>query len=56
MIGKEELKERTINIRVRDEAKEMGRLSIVDLLKLFDSHKPIKSKRRLELEAKSIPI
>lgn len=56
MIGKEELKERTINIRVRDEAKEMGRLSIAELLKLFESHKPIKSKRRLELEAKSIVI
>lgn len=49
MIGKEELKERNINIRVRDEAKEMGRLSIAELLKLFESHRPIKSKRRLEL-------
>jgi hypothetical protein len=38
-----------VNLRKRDEAKEIGKFSIPDLLKLFDELKPIKSKRREEL-------
>jgi threonyl-tRNA synthetase len=56
VIGKEEVKERAINIRKRDEAKEMGKFSVPELVKLFETLRPLKSKRREELEAKSIPL
>lgn len=46
VIGKEEVKEGAVNLRKRDEEKEVGRLTIPELLKLFESQKPSKSKRR----------
>ena len=56
VIGKEEVKSSTVNLRKRDEAKEEGRFTIPQLLQLFGSLKAPKSRKRLELEAQSIPI
>lgn len=56
VIGKVEVQEKAVNLRKRDEAKEIGKFSIPDLLKLFDGLRPIKSKKREELEAKSFQI
>jgi threonyl-tRNA synthetase len=50
VIGKEELKQNSVNLRKRDEAKEIGMVSIPDLLKIFENHAPQKSRRREELE------
>lgn len=49
VIGKEEVKNQAINLRKRDEEKEMGKFSIAELVKLFSSHKPLKSKKREQL-------
>ena len=46
VIGKDEVKDQTVNLRKRDEEKEMGKFSIPDLIKLFSTHKPLKSKKR----------
>lgn len=46
VIGKQEMKEKSINLRKRDEAKEMGKVTIPELLTLFEGLRPIKSKRR----------
>lgn len=56
VIGKAEVQEKAINLRKRDEAKEIGKVSIPELLKLFEGLRPIKSKKREELEAKSFHI
>jgi threonyl-tRNA synthetase len=49
VIGKEEAADNSVNLRKRDETKEIGKISIPDLLKLFESHRPPISKRREEL-------
>ena len=46
VIGKEEVKNLAVNLRKRDEEKEIGKFSIPELIKLFDSQKPPKSKKR----------
>jgi threonyl-tRNA synthetase len=46
VIGKAEVQEKAINLRKRDEAKEIGKVSIPELLKLFEGLRPIKSKKR----------
>jgi hypothetical protein len=54
VIGKEEAKDNSVNLRKRDEAKEIGKVTIPDLLNLFESLRPIKSKRREVLEKNSV--
>ncbi len=56
VIGKAEVQEKCVNLRKRDEAKEIGKVSIPELVKLFEGLKPVKSKRREELEAKAFQI
>lgn len=46
VIGKAEVQEKAINLRKRDEAKEIGKVGIPELLKLFEGLRPIKSKKR----------
>lgn len=54
VIGKEEAKDNSVNLRKRDEAKEIGKVTIPDLLTLFESLRPIKSKKREQLEKNSV--
>ena len=54
VIGKEEAQTKTINLRKRDESKEIGKIAIADLLELFESLKPPKSKLRMRLEEQAI--
>ena len=72
VIGKEEVKNLAVNLRKRDEEKEIGKFSIPELIKLFESHQPLKSRKREEsasweaevkvvseerqLETKSLPL
>lgn len=56
VIGKEELKTQSINLRKRDEEKEIGLFTVPALIQLLEEQRPIKSKRRLELEGASIAI
>ena len=48
VIGKEEVKNLAVNLRKRDEEKEIGKFSIPELIKLFESHQPLKSRKREE--------
>jgi threonyl-tRNA synthetase len=54
VIGKEEVKNKAVNLRKRDEEKEIGKFGIAELLKLFESQKPPKSRRREELEKQTV--
>lgn len=56
VIGKEEVKNGAVNLRKRDEEKEIGKFSIPELIKLFETHKAPKSKRREEIEKNSLKI
>ena len=49
VIGRDEVKSGTVNLRKRDEEKEMGKFSIAELINLFETLKAPKSKRREEL-------
>ena len=49
VIGKEEVNTSTISIRERGKDQSIGRLSVTELLNLFDSEKPVKSRLRVEL-------
>jgi threonyl-tRNA synthetase len=46
VIGPEEVKEQSINLRKRDVNEPIGSYKIADLLKMFSELKPIKSKKR----------
>ena len=56
VIGKEEVKNKAVNLRRRDEEKEIGKFSIPELIKLFQTHKPLKSKKREDLEKLAFEI
>jgi threonyl-tRNA synthetase len=49
VIGKEEVLSGTVNLRKRDEEKEMGKFTIPEIIKLFETLRPPKSKKREEL-------
>ena len=50
------MKNKSVNLRKRDEEKEMGKFSIPELIKLFQTHKPLKSKKREELEKLALEV
>lgn len=54
VIGKEEVANKTVNLRKRDEEKELGRFSIPEVLALFGGLRPLKSRKREELEKNSL--
>lgn len=54
VIGKEEVASQTVNLRRRDEEKEIGKFTIPEVLALFDGLRPIKSKKREALEKRSL--
>jgi threonyl-tRNA synthetase len=56
VIGNKEVENGAVNLRKRDEEKEIGKFSIAELVKLFETHKPPKSKKREELEKHSIQL
>jgi hypothetical protein len=43
------VKDQKVNLRKRDEEKEIGKFSIEEILKMFGELKPPKSKKRIEL-------
>jgi threonyl-tRNA synthetase len=50
VVGKEELKNQTIDVRDRDKNESIGKLSFGELIKLFKSLEPKPSKRRQALD------
>lgn len=50
------MKSNSVNLRKRDEVKEIGRVTIPDLLTLFETLSLPKSKKRLALEEKSLKL
>lgn len=56
VIGKDEVKNKCVNLRRRGEEKEIGQFSIPELIKLFRTHTPLKSKKREELEKLAMEI
>lgn len=56
VIGKEEVKSGTVNLRKRDEEKEMGKLTVPEIINLFESLKAPKSKKREEMEKLGLKI
>jgi threonyl-tRNA synthetase len=53
VIGPEEIKDKQINLRKRDQEEPIGKFDVPSLLKMFSEAKPPKSKKRLEIEEKS---
>lgn len=56
VIGKEEVISGTVNLRKRDEEKEIGKFSVAEIVRLFETLKAPKSKKREELEKLSIAL
>ena len=56
VIGPEEIKEKQINLRKRDQEEPIGKFSVESLMKMFSEFKPPKSRKRLEIEEKSFKI
>jgi threonyl-tRNA synthetase len=55
VVGTKEVEEKKITLRKRDEEKTESVL-IAELIQTFDSLKPPKSKKRVELEAKTLKL
>jgi hypothetical protein len=53
VVGKEELENKTVDLRDGEKSESIGKYTIEKLLELFKSHEPPKSKKRLELEAEA---
>jgi|JI6StandDraft_1071083.scaffolds.fasta_scaffold62597_3 threonyl-tRNA synthetase len=56
VIGKEEVNSGTVNLRKRDEEKEIGKFTVSEIINLFESLKPPKSKKREEMEKLGLKI
>ena len=56
VIGPEEIKDKQINLRKRDQEEPIGKFDVPSLLKMFSEAKPPKSRKRLEIEEKSFKV
>ena len=56
VIGPEECKEKQINLRKRDQEEPIGKFDVAGILKMFSESKPPKSRKRLEIEEKSLML
>lgn len=56
IIGPEEIKDKQINLRKRDQEEPIGKFDVAGLLKMFSEARPPKSRKRLEIEEKSFKL
>lgn len=56
VVGKEQLKNQTIDVRDRDKNESIGKLTFAELMKLFKSLEPKPSKRRQQLDEQAFKL
>lgn len=56
VVGRDELKSQTIDVRDRDKNESIGKLTFAELLKLFKSLEPKPSKRRQQLDEQAFKL